>query len=161
MNMFECPCGGKLYAACCGRFLDGGERAPSAEQLMRSRYSAFALGNEGRQVNRRLEPYRAERRPPRQSPRPRRVQAVDERHPRCWDFLSGGRDAVSERECLEQPPDRPGVARQTLRPDERPDRHGLTLFNHGRGELRTCPNTFGPRRVGHLLLLSDKSLFPD
>ena len=39
-----CPCGsGAAYAGCCGR-LHQGEAATSAEQLMRSRYSAFALG---------------------------------------------------------------------------------------------------------------------
>ncbi|GMA41502.1 YchJ family protein [Mobilicoccus caccae] len=41
-----CPCGsGATYAACCGRF-HGGEAAPTAEALMRSRYSAFAVGDE-------------------------------------------------------------------------------------------------------------------
>ena len=40
-----CPCGsGKAYAACCGPVHDGSP-APTAEALMRSRYSAFALGN--------------------------------------------------------------------------------------------------------------------
>ena len=38
-----CPCGGGAYTACCGRFHDGAVAA-SAEQLMRSRYSAYALG---------------------------------------------------------------------------------------------------------------------
>ncbi|MGE5493557.1 MAG: YchJ family protein [Actinomycetota bacterium] len=39
-----CPCGsGKTYGACCGRFHEG-EPAPTAEALMRSRYSAFVLG---------------------------------------------------------------------------------------------------------------------
>ena len=39
-----CPCGsGAAYAGCCGR-LHQGEAATSAEQLMRSRYSAIALG---------------------------------------------------------------------------------------------------------------------
>jgi len=39
-----CPCGsGMPYAACCGRF-HAGEAAPTAEQLMRSRYSAYVLG---------------------------------------------------------------------------------------------------------------------
>lgn len=38
-----CPCGsGSDYLACCGRFLEGGETAATAEQLMRSRYTAFA-----------------------------------------------------------------------------------------------------------------------
>ncbi len=41
-----CPCGsGKAYAACCGRHLDGGVPPATAEALMRSRYSAYALGN--------------------------------------------------------------------------------------------------------------------
>ncbi|UOQ55833.1 SEC-C domain-containing protein [Leucobacter allii] len=39
-----CPCGsGSDYAECCGP-LHAGEPAPSAERLMRSRFSAFALG---------------------------------------------------------------------------------------------------------------------
>jgi len=32
--------------ACCGRYLDAGERPDSAEQLMRSRYTAYCLGRE-------------------------------------------------------------------------------------------------------------------
>jgi SEC-C motif-containing protein len=41
-----CPCGlAESYAACCGRFHDGGLAAPTAELLMRSRYSAFAVGD--------------------------------------------------------------------------------------------------------------------
>lgn len=51
----ECPCGGAAptqrsgakapgFAACCGRYIDGGEAAPSALELMRSRYSAYVLG---------------------------------------------------------------------------------------------------------------------
>jgi SEC-C motif-containing protein len=42
-----CPCGsGTAYADCCGAWHDGPRRlqAPSAEALMRSRYSAFVLG---------------------------------------------------------------------------------------------------------------------
>jgi SEC-C motif domain protein len=38
-----CPCGwGASYDECCGR-LHRGEAAPTAEALMRSRYSAFAV----------------------------------------------------------------------------------------------------------------------
>lgn len=38
-----CPCGSNLpYAGCCGRF-HSGQPAPTAEALMRSRYSSFAL----------------------------------------------------------------------------------------------------------------------
>ena len=40
-----CPCGsGAARAACCGRYLDGDAVAPTAEELMRSRYSAFVEG---------------------------------------------------------------------------------------------------------------------
>ena len=39
-----CPCGsGRKYKKCC-RVLHNGQAAPSAEALMRSRYSAYALG---------------------------------------------------------------------------------------------------------------------
>jgi SEC-C motif-containing protein len=42
-----CPCGGTSYAACC-ELWHLGTPAPTAEALMRSRYSAFVL---------KLEPY--------------------------------------------------------------------------------------------------------
>ena len=46
--MSACPCGSGLATpACCGRW-HAGVAAPSAEALMRSRYSAYVLG---------LEPY--------------------------------------------------------------------------------------------------------
>ena len=37
---------GEIYAACCGRFHSGRGFAATAEQLMRSRYSAFVLLDE-------------------------------------------------------------------------------------------------------------------
>lgn len=40
----ECPCGGGAYAVCCAPFHAGAE-PPDAERLMRSRYSAFVLGD--------------------------------------------------------------------------------------------------------------------
>ncbi|NEK59612.1 YchJ family protein [Geodermatophilus sabuli] len=44
----RCPCGtGLPYAQCCGRLHDGSAAAATAEQLMRSRYSAFAVGDPG------------------------------------------------------------------------------------------------------------------
>ncbi len=45
-----CPCGSEVpYTACCGRFHEGLQAtpavlAPTPEALMRSRYSAYALG---------------------------------------------------------------------------------------------------------------------
>ena len=42
----RCPCGtGLPYAECCGRLHHGTATAATAEQLMRSRYSAFAVGD--------------------------------------------------------------------------------------------------------------------
>ncbi|MDG0817751.1 YchJ family protein [Bdellovibrio svalbardensis] len=39
----KCPCGSeKNYLECCGVYHSGKEKAPTAEALMRSRYSAFA-----------------------------------------------------------------------------------------------------------------------
>ncbi|UYL09375.1 YchJ family metal-binding protein [Bdellovibrio sp. SKB1291214] len=39
----KCPCGiEKNYTECCGVYHSGKEKAPTAEALMRSRYSAFA-----------------------------------------------------------------------------------------------------------------------
>ena len=43
-----CPCGqGEPYQVCCGRLHRGDAAAVTAEQLMRSRYSAFAVGEAG------------------------------------------------------------------------------------------------------------------
>ena len=40
-----CPCGsGAARGACCGSYLDGEAVAPTAQALMRSRYSAFVEG---------------------------------------------------------------------------------------------------------------------
>ena len=39
----SCPCGGGAYGSCCGPLIAGEQLAITAEQLMRSRYSAFAL----------------------------------------------------------------------------------------------------------------------
>ena len=41
-----CPCGsGTAYDACCGRLHRGAAQAATAEELMRSRYAAFAVGD--------------------------------------------------------------------------------------------------------------------
>lgn len=41
----NCPCGtGAPYEMCCGMYHNNPGTAPTAEALMRSRYSAFALG---------------------------------------------------------------------------------------------------------------------
>ena len=41
-----CPCGsGRALAECCGPIIDGTRVAATAEMLMRSRYSAYVLGD--------------------------------------------------------------------------------------------------------------------
>lgn len=59
--MFEpCDCGsGETYVACCGR-LHSGTPARTAEELMRSRYTAFCRGNTAYL----LRSWAAETRPP-------------------------------------------------------------------------------------------------
>ncbi len=43
----DCPCGsGQTYDACCGRFHRGTEQAATPEELMRSRYAAYAVGGD-------------------------------------------------------------------------------------------------------------------
>lgn len=41
-----CPCGGPSLASCCGPYISGAAIAPSAEALMRSRYTAYGQRNE-------------------------------------------------------------------------------------------------------------------
>lgn len=43
--LVPCPCGSqKLQTVCCGPYVQGTATAPTAEALMRSRYTAFCLG---------------------------------------------------------------------------------------------------------------------
>ena len=41
-----CPCGGPALATCCLPYIDGTAIAPTAEALMRSRYTAYGQRNE-------------------------------------------------------------------------------------------------------------------
>ena len=44
--MSSCPCGsGRSLDECCGRYLSGKAQAPTAEALMRARYSAHVTAN--------------------------------------------------------------------------------------------------------------------
>lgn len=71
----DCPCGsGAPLVDCCGPYIDGALPAPTAEALMRSRYSAFALG--------RADYLRATWHP---ATRPSRVRLDPEQH---WIGLS-------------------------------------------------------------------------
>lgn len=47
VSVMHCPCGSpKNYVQCCGRYLDDNAIAPTADALMRSRYTAYTLGRE-------------------------------------------------------------------------------------------------------------------
>lgn len=47
MNNPICPCGTeKAFKQCCGIYISGEEIAPTAEALMRSRYTAYTLNDE-------------------------------------------------------------------------------------------------------------------
>jgi len=41
-----CPCGGTSLTECCGPFIEGAAIPQTAEQLMRSRYTAYTQRNE-------------------------------------------------------------------------------------------------------------------
>ena len=46
MSLTNCYCGsGKAFANCCEPYISGTKQAPTAEALMRSRYSAYAVHN--------------------------------------------------------------------------------------------------------------------
>lgn len=45
-DLASCPCGSeKIYQDCCGLYISDKEVAPTAQALMRSRYTAYSLGN--------------------------------------------------------------------------------------------------------------------
>lgn len=47
-----CPCqSGKTYVLCCGQYIEGDIVAPTAETLMRSRYTAYTYLNENYLLN--------------------------------------------------------------------------------------------------------------
>lgn len=56
--MTACPCGGESFDACCGPALAGLRPAPTAEALMRSRYTAFTRGDIAYLQSTQLAPFR-------------------------------------------------------------------------------------------------------
>ncbi len=45
-TLLSCPCGSnRQFAACCDRYITGAKNPPTAEGLMRSRFTAYKLGN--------------------------------------------------------------------------------------------------------------------
>ena len=46
MSSEQCPCGSaKAYQDCCGKFIEAAEIPETAEELMRSRYTAYTQAN--------------------------------------------------------------------------------------------------------------------
>lgn len=44
VSLQQCYCGsGKLFTECCAPYISGVQKAPTAEALMRSRYSAYSI----------------------------------------------------------------------------------------------------------------------
>ncbi|WP_433508115.1 YchJ family protein [Pseudonocardia halophobica] len=108
--MTPCPCGSdEPYGACCGR-LHAGERAVTAEQLMRSRFAAFAVGDEAYL-----------RRTWHRSTRPRRLDldpAVRWTHLEIVDRVAGGpldTDGIVEFRAHHRVGGRPGVQAERSR----------------------------------------------
>jgi len=58
-STMKCPCSGKKYEDCCQPFIDGKADAPTAEALMRSRYTAFVNAN----INYLMKTHHAKTRP--------------------------------------------------------------------------------------------------
>lgn len=72
----DCPChSGRRYAACCGPLHAGARVADGPEELMRSRYAAFALG-----LGDYLVDTLAAAHPDRDAPRSSLVQALARAH---------------------------------------------------------------------------------
>lgn len=105
--MTDCPCGsGRTLDICCGPVVVDGVPAATAEQLMRSRYTAFVLGA-GDHLWRTWHP----------RTRPERVEPGDV----AWtgltilDVVDGGpedRTGVVEFEARYSGPDGPGLQRE-------------------------------------------------
>jgi len=88
--MTSCPCGsGADLEECCGPIIGGGRSAPTAEALMRSRYTAYVLGNMDHIDN----TYAAEKRDPATSARNKNpFEAVEWLGLDIFDTTGGGVD---------------------------------------------------------------------
>ncbi len=105
----RCPCGsGDPYDACCGRYHRGEADAPTAEALMRSRYTAFA---------RRDAPYLLRTWHPRTRPAPDEVRLAPEQRWLRLDVLetSGGGPFDDEGTVVFEARWRSGADRGVLR----------------------------------------------
>jgi SEC-C motif domain protein len=106
-----CPCGsGATTEACCGPIVAGDRPAPTAERLMRSRFTAFVVGDDGHLL-RSWHP----------STRPVRIRSAPDRR---WTRLEvvaaegGGlldRDGVVEFRAHHRTGDRDGVLHERSR----------------------------------------------
>lgn len=84
----DCACGSdKAYADCCGRYLDNDETPETAEELMRSRYTAYTLNHE----NYLLASWH-------RSTRPAALELTDQLH-RKWLGLAVKRHEQTSSDC--------------------------------------------------------------
>lgn len=134
-----CPCGGGAYGSCCGPLIAGERLAATAEQLMRSRYSAFALAAKDPQALEHLLRTHPE---PGQKPAARRRALQASSRELQWIGLS-------VLKCQQGGPR---------------DQHGTVLFEarwrdreHREGVLREC-SRFGRGEAGEWLYLDAVSL---
>ena len=134
-----CPCGGGEYTSCCGPLIAGERLAATAEQLMRSRYSAFALAAKYSQAIEHLLRTHPE---PGKKPAARRRALQASARELQWIGLR-------VLECQQGGP---------------LDQHGTVLFearwrdrDHREGVLREC-SRFGRGEAGEWLYLDAVSL---
>ena len=105
-----CPCGSASYDGCCGPLHRGEARASTPEQLMRSRFSAYAIGDTG-YVWRTWHP----------RTRPERVDPGTDTHWTRLEIIEAAEDVVEFRAHFDRPGG-PGVLYERSRFAERAGR---------------------------------------
>ena len=99
----ECPCGSDSYDGCCGPLHRGEAQASTPEQLMRSRFSAYALGDTD-YVWRTWHP----------RTRPAQVEPGTDTHWTRLEIIEATDDVVEFRAHFDRP-GRPGVLHERSR----------------------------------------------
>ena len=137
----DCPCGGGTYSSCCGPLIAAERLAATAEQLMRSRYSAFALA--GRD--------------------PQAIEHLLRTHPEPGQKPAARRQALQSSACALQ---WVGLSVLECQNGGPLDQHGTVMFEarwrdrrHREGVLREC-SRFGRGEAGEWLYLEALELNP-
>ena len=88
-----CPCGGGTYKCCCGPLIAGEQLAVTAQQLMRSRFSAFALASRDPQAIEHLlrtHPAAGQPAAPRRKALEESCRTIEWLNLKVLDFQNGG-----------------------------------------------------------------------